>query len=92
MPKENLVASEETKEFYRELPLPNGFNGNEVNGKVYFEAVLSPPKTFVSLATLTESFRRIKKPQLLPLCKTCDFTSKIRLTGRQCRIIGKIAC
>lgn len=60
MPKEDIVASDETKKFFAELTMPRGLNGNEVNGKVYFEQFLNPNKDFSFLATLTETYRRMQ--------------------------------
>lgn len=60
MPVEILVASEETKGFFKELPMPKGINGNEVKGLQYFEICTDASKTFDDLATVTETFRRMQ--------------------------------
>ena len=60
MPVETLVASEETKCFFKELPMPKGINGNEANGKLFFENFMNSSKGFSDLATLTESCRRMQ--------------------------------
>lgn len=60
MPVETLVASDETKKFFNELPMPQGVNGNEVNGKYYWEIFIDASKTFDDLATVTETFRRMQ--------------------------------
>lgn len=60
MSTEVLIASEETKHFFSELSLPKGLNGNEVNGKVYWEQFWKPSKNFESLANLTETYRRMQ--------------------------------
>ncbi len=60
MPTEILIASEETKQFFSELSLPKGLNGNEVNGKVYWDQFWNPSKDFDSLANLTETYRRMQ--------------------------------
>lgn len=60
MPVETLVASDETKKFFNELPMPQGVNGNEVNGRHYWEIFTDASKTFDDLATVTETFRRMQ--------------------------------
>lgn len=60
MPTEKLIASVEIKEFFKELPIPLGLNGNEVNGKKYFEAFLDASKSFDDLAYITETYRRMQ--------------------------------
>lgn len=60
MPKEVLIASEDIKPFFKELSLPGGFNGNEVNGKAYWEHFWNPSLSFDNLATITETYRRMQ--------------------------------
>lgn len=60
MPTETLIASEETKRFFSELPMPKGINGNEVNGKLYWDYFNDSSKTFDCLAAITETFRRMQ--------------------------------
>lgn len=60
MPVEKLVASDETKEFFTELKLPTGLNGNEVHGKHFWENFNDAPKSFDDLATINESYRRMQ--------------------------------
>lgn len=60
MPVEHLIASDETKDFFKELPMPKGVNGNEVNGKLYWEIFTKSSKNFNDLAIATETFRRMQ--------------------------------
>lgn len=60
MPVETLVASEETKKYFKDLTLPQGLNGNEVNGKHYWEVFNDASKSFDDLATITETYRRMQ--------------------------------
>ena len=60
MPKQTLVASEETKRYFSELPLPKDLNGNEVKGGTYWEIFTDVTKTFEDLATVTETYRRMQ--------------------------------
>lgn len=60
MPKEILKSSEETKDFFAELPIPQGLNGNEVNGKQYWNFFWDSSKNFDDLATITETYRRMQ--------------------------------
>lgn len=60
MPRETLHASDETKQYFSELPIPIGINGNEVNGKLYWELFLDSSKSFEDLAVITETFRRMQ--------------------------------
>ena len=58
MPVEHLIASDDTKDFFKELPMPRGINGNEVNGELYWEIFTNTSKNFDDLAIATETFRR----------------------------------
>lgn len=60
MPVEHLIASDETKDFFKELPMPKGINGNEVNGKLYWEIVTKSSKNFNDLAIATETLDECK--------------------------------
>ena len=60
MPVEHLIASDETKDFFKELTLPQGLNVNEVNGKQHWEVFNDASKSFDDLATITETYRRMQ--------------------------------
>lgn len=60
MPIQKLIASDETKEFFSELPMPKGINGNEVNGKLYWKHFIDASIQFDSFAIINETYRRMQ--------------------------------
>lgn len=60
MPVEILVASDETKHFFAELPMPRGINGNEVKGKQYWDLSLDESTSIDDLTTINETYRRMQ--------------------------------
>lgn len=74
MPRETRKASEDTKKFFTELPIPKGINGNEVNGQLYWELFLDSSKDFVQLAIITETFRRMQDFFMKPLLRKILFS------------------